>query len=232
MNTFTLAYKMNNPVVFFAKVGDKREIDISVYLSGTFTCAVTDEKIWNDIRLPESLLKKSFEAHLVMPAYETGKKLAMPEELKDHAGEILETAAESVSEVWERSGIRLVGLTVDDVGIGPGDKAMLDEMQRRYAVETVSRRDIPPVEKIMGQVFPSEIPQIQAVSPAAVKNMKSVFDYREKMKPSAKETWVCGCGNENTGKFCTECGSPRDWICVCGQKNSGRFCTGCGRKRK
>ena len=22
-------------------------------------------------------------------------------------------------------------------------------------------------------------------------------------------TWVCSCGNENTGKFCTECGSKR-----------------------
>lgn len=52
---------------------------------------------------------------------------------------------------------------------------------------------------------------------------------------SAKETWTCGCGHENTGKFCDECGSPRpvkeSWICGCGHENTGKFCSECGKPR-
>ncbi len=45
--------------------------------------------------------------------------------------------------------------------------------------------------------------------------------------------WTCKCGHEdNRGKFCAECGSPRPsgagWTCSCGTVNQGKFCTECG----
>lgn len=48
--------------------------------------------------------------------------------------------------------------------------------------------------------------------------------------------WTCGCGHVNSGKFCTECGSPKptsngQWVCACGTVNKGKFCMECGRKR-
>ena len=53
---------------------------------------------------------------------------------------------------------------------------------------------------------------------------------------SGEETWFCiGCGQENTGNFCTNCGSPKPeengaWTCPeCGQEgNEGNFCSNCG----
>lgn len=48
----------------------------------------------------------------------------------------------------------------------------------------------------------------------------------------ANDTWVCRCGASNTGKFCSECGSPKPdgntWVCRCGTVNTGRFCSECG----
>lgn len=48
-------------------------------------------------------------------------------------------------------------------------------------------------------------------------------------------SWTCSCGTANTGKFCTECGSPKPadagWTCSCGAVNSGKFCQNCGAKK-
>ncbi len=48
--------------------------------------------------------------------------------------------------------------------------------------------------------------------------------------------WVCGCGSENTSKFCPECGGKapiKPWKCPdCGTENKGRFCSECGRPYK
>ncbi len=48
--------------------------------------------------------------------------------------------------------------------------------------------------------------------------------------------WICPrCQNENHGKFCSECGSPRpvseSWVCGCGTQNTGKFCSECGKPR-
>ena len=54
--------------------------------------------------------------------------------------------------------------------------------------------------------------------------------------PAAEGGWTCSCGARNTGKFCSNCGSPRpeadgSWFCPeCGTQNNGNFCSGCGTK--
>ena len=44
----------------------------------------------------------------------------------------------------------------------------------------------------------------------------------EKAAPKAGE-WTCSCGNVNSGKFCSECGSKKP-------ESKGSFCTNCGAK--
>ncbi|MCQ2590013.1 MAG: SPFH domain-containing protein [Treponema sp.] len=51
---------------------------------------------------------------------------------------------------------------------------------------------------------------------------------------TAPVTWKCSCGATVTGKFCSECGSPKpaeEWRCSCGTVNKGKFCNECGAKR-
>ncbi len=54
-------------------------------------------------------------------------------------------------------------------------------------------------------------------------------------KPVSDE-WTCSCGTKNKGKFCSECGSPKpvsdEWTCSCGAKNKGKFCSECGSARE
>lgn len=51
--------------------------------------------------------------------------------------------------------------------------------------------------------------------------------------PQGNAVWQCECGNNNSGKFCTECGTkkPEDWVCSCGNRNKGKFCTECGKSK-
>lgn len=50
----------------------------------------------------------------------------------------------------------------------------------------------------------------------------------------AADSWTCTCGETNTSKFCSNCGStkPADgWTCTCGTVNKGKFCSDCGSKK-
>ena len=45
--------------------------------------------------------------------------------------------------------------------------------------------------------------------------------------------WTCACGTQNTGKFCSNCGTAKPepeptWTCSCGSTNTGKFCSNCG----
>lgn len=56
-------------------------------------------------------------------------------------------------------------------------------------------------------------------------------------KPQKKPgSWRCRCNTDNTGKFCTNCGSPRSagiWTCPnCNTENEGKFCGECGTARE
>lgn len=54
-------------------------------------------------------------------------------------------------------------------------------------------------------------------------------------KDAASANWICACGTENSGKFCSNCGSPKPvdnkWMCTCGTENSGKFCSNCGNPK-
>lgn len=60
----------------------------------------------------------------------------------------------------------------------------------------------------------------------------------QQMKPVSQNVWKCPtCGQENTGNFCSNCGTRRPtvlnkWVCPhCGRENTGNFCNNCGTKK-
>lgn len=61
------------------------------------------------------------------------------------------------------------------------------------------------------------------------------FGQQQSAQNTGAATWKCGkCGAMNSGKFCTECASPKPapentWRCDCGEDNTGKFCKECGK---
>ena len=53
---------------------------------------------------------------------------------------------------------------------------------------------------------------------------------------AAAGQWTCSCNTVNTGKFCSNCGSPKptdqSWTCSCNTVNKGNFCSNCGKPRQ
>lgn len=64
----------------------------------------------------------------------------------------------------------------------------------------------------------------------------STMDLNKEEKVETKEnaeSWKCDCGQENKGKFCSNCGNPRAKLCKkCNTKieNGDKFCSNCGEK--
>lgn len=54
---------------------------------------------------------------------------------------------------------------------------------------------------------------------------------QQPVQNTGSASWVCACGTQNTGRFCTNCGQPQPqqgWTCKCGTVNQGKFCMNCG----
>jgi membrane protease subunit (stomatin/prohibitin family) len=70
-------------------------------------------------------------------------------------------------------------------------------------------------------------------------NVQDLYTMGQATPSSADATqsgWTCACGaHGNQSKFCGECGSPKpeadSWVCGCGAENTKKFCAECGKPR-
>ncbi len=105
----------------------------------------------------------------------------------------------------------------------------LGEALRETAEDAVERNMERSVEKSINKAFDKDTYE------------KAKDKVQDKVNEKANEKlWTCkNCGfQENIGKFCSECGTPKpsdgaSWKCeACGYKgNTGKFCIECGTKK-
>lgn len=171
--------------------------------------------------------------------------------LPGHTQELAEAMNTCLSQKWAAArGIRLVSVGVNSVTASAEDEATLKELQKSAVFRNPNMAAAHMVQA-----------QAEAMKSAAANKNGAMMGFMgmnmaqnagglnandlyqmgsRSAAPAAPaapvaNSWCCACGNENTGKFCAQCGSPKPaaqgWTCTCGNVNKGRFCSECGAKK-
>lgn len=176
--------------------------------------------------------------------------------LAGHTTEIANVLNEELSGKWKNlRGIEMVSFGVSSVKASEEDEAMIKELQRTavfrnasmagaHMVEAqaeamkmaASNQSTGPMMGFMGMNMAANANGMNIQQLYAMGQNQQAASQTANAGPGVSQPkpaiWVCKCGTENQGKFCSECGSPRpieEWTCSCGQVNKGKFCSECGK---
>lgn len=219
------SYKISNPMLFYKNV------------CGNITQDYTRENL-------DSQLKTEFLTAL-QPAFAQISALGIRySALPGHTIELAQAMNQVLSPKWAGlRGISIVSVGVNSVTASPEDEAAIKELQKTAvfrnanmaaahmvgaqaeAMKTAAGNKNGAMMGFMG---------MNMAQAAGGLNANALFQMGQQPSPApAADSWKCSCGAENTGKFCVECGSPRQtgWVCTCGAVNKGRFCSECGAKK-
>ena len=178
-----------------------------------------------------------------------------------HTTELSELLKNELSSKWKAArGIEIQNVGVSSIKAEEEDEKMLKELQKNTAYTDPTRAAAALVGaqadamrtaagnpngaamafmgmNMAGQaggVNASQLFQMgqsnQAAQPAATQAPVNAAP----VNTNVQSAWKCSCGATVTGKFCSECGSPKpaeEWKCSCGTVNKGKFCAECGAKR-
>ena len=232
------SYMIADPLVFYSKV------------CGNVERAFTREEI-------ESQLKTEFISAL-QPAFGKLSELELrPNQIVSHNKELEDAMNLALSTKWGKlRGLRVVSIALGSVTLPPEDAEMIKQLQRTAvlqnpnmaaatlvnaqadAMKTAASNSAGAMTGFMGMgmamnaggtnaqnLFAMGQQQAQAV-PVVAESVSAAL---------SSDSWKCSCGAVGTGKFCTECGSPKPanngWTCSCGTVNKGKFCQNCGAKK-
>ena len=176
-------------------------------------------------------------------------------ELPGHTTELADAMDDALTKAWSgERGITIVSVSVNSVTIPPEDEATLKELQKTAvfrntgmaaayatmshgeAMKAAASNSAGAMTGFMGLGMAQQAGGINAAQ------LYEMAAQQEAPKPApaapaapAATTWKCGCGAENTGKFCIECGAKKPeatgWTCACGSVNKGKFCPECGARK-
>ena len=199
-----------------------QELYVRVSIKGRFALRVTKPESFDMLgaeRYDDHALS-TFVGALGTVVAADSKRLGAPEQLPQHADELLQPVRERLSGFWGGSlGAELMWIKIDSAGRSERDRAFLEEMLRR--------KDIG--KKLAGMT--REELERWAMTPEKVRLEAAGKAPEARAVQHSGSSWTCSCGTRNSGRFCTECGAKREWKCSCGQLNDGNFCTECGKKR-
>lgn len=236
------SYKIVDPIIFYTNV-----------------CSNVAEEYTRD-NLDSQLRSELLTA--LQPAFARISEMGVRySSVPGHTTELSELLKNELSSKWKAArGIEIQNVGVSSIKAEEDDEKMLKELQKNTAYTDPTRAAAALVGaqadamrtaagnpngaamafmgmNMAGQaggVNASQLFQMgqsnQAAQPAATQAPVNAAP----VNTNVQSSWKCSCGATVTGKFCSECGSPKpaeEWKCSCGTVNKGKFCAECGAKR-
>ena len=231
------SYRIADPLLFYANV------------CGNVSRAYPRSEI-------DTQLKTEFVSAL-QPAFAKLSELGVrPSALPAHALEIADAMNEVLSKRWgETRGIDVVSVALNPITLPEADAELIKQAQRTailrdptMAAATLAQAQADAMKAaasnqggaavgFMGMNMAAQQGGMNAQTLYAMGAAQQQTQQPVQTPPApaqSGDTWTCQCGKVNTGKFCSECGTPRPsgpWTCSCGTVNTGKFCSECGAPR-
>ena len=231
------SYRIADPLLFYANVCGNVERDY------------TRDQI-------DSQLKTEFVSAL-QPAFAKISELEVrPSALPGHAEELSDAMNVALSKKWgELRGLQVVSIAMNPITLSEEDAELIKKAQhaaimrdpnmaaatlveaQSQAMKDAAKNSAGAMTGFMGMGMAQQAGGANAANLFAMGQQQAAQQPAQPAPAAAPaaNTWTCGCGAENTGKFCIECGKPKPadgWACPkCGTVNKGRFCMECGEKK-
>lgn len=252
-----------NPVPF--RLVDNKiglDIDTSVRCNGAYSYKITDPVLfytnvcgnvaqeYNRSEI-DSMMKTEFRDAL-QPAFAKISAMGIRyNELPGHTTELSNTMNEILSQKWsELRGISIVSVGINSITIPPEDEELIKNAQRtammrdpNFAAATLVDAQAAAMKTAAGNSAGTMagFMNMNMAGAAGGFNAQNLFAMGQQQAASQQAaapagSWTCSCGTVNTGKFCSECASPKpaptgQWTCSCGTVNTGKFCSECASPR-
>ena len=232
------SYMISDPLVFYSKV------------CGNVEREFTREEI-------ESQLKTEFISAL-QPAFGKLSDLQIrPNQIVSHNKDLEDAMNIALSTKWGKlRGLKVVSIALGSVTLPPEDAEMIKQLQKAAVLQNPNMAAATLVNAQADAMKSAASNAAGAMTGfmgmgmamnAGGTNAQNLFAMGQQQAQAAPvapqqapasspaDSWKCSCGAVGTGKFCTECGSPRPenngWTCSCGTLNKGKFCQNCGAKK-
>ncbi|MCL2828751.1 MAG: SPFH domain-containing protein [Oscillospiraceae bacterium] len=173
--------------------------------------------------------------------------------LPGHTAEMAAALNEQLCEKWSNlRGISIASFNIKSVTASPEDEQLIKELQRKAVMRNSDMAGATLVTAQADAMRGAAANEggammgflgMNAAMNTGGANAGQFFQMGEQQRqaqanpsaPTISSSWACACGETNTGRFCSECGTPQPvsntWPCPCGQANTGKFCSECGTPR-
>ena len=246
-----------NPIPF--RVVDSKiglDIDVSIRCSGVYSYKIADPLLFyanvcgnvSDEYYRSELdgqLKTEFISAM-QPAFGKLSQLELrPNQIVSHTAELENAMNQALSAKWgQLRGLQVVSIALGSLTLPEEDADLIKQAQRAAIMRdpTMAAANLVGAQADAMRAAASNEGGAMAgfmgmgmAMNAGGMNAQNLYAMGQQTQAQpAAAGWKCSCGATATGKFCTECGSPKPadcWTCACGAVNKGKFCSECGSKK-
>lgn len=251
-----------NPVGFRMKYEDLgRSFTVSVRCNGTYTFMIDDPvlfytnvcgnvtNVFDRAALDQQIRTEFVDA--LNPAFaELSSKGIRYDQLAGGHAYVKDALSNALAARWgETRGIKLTGVYINSATIPDADLKKIQEYEDKAwlkdpsnAATLLAEAQAEAMKKAAGNSGGAAMGffGMNMAAQAGGMNAQNLYAMGAAQQQAAAQqkagSWKCGCGTDNTGNFCNNCGKPKpadqnSWKCECGAENTGKFCSQCGKPK-